>query len=508
MGLPSLSGLIGKVMGGGEESTPEPSHTASFGLAGTALGGSGHAVHNTPTASIPIGASSAVEEGSGAMKTVVKYLSRISNQLTEELQIQRSHSVAEREAFLERKQGRSDNGSNSEGKSKMSKDGLLAGLGKAGFVASAVMGAGALIASHAKEIQKAMNDSPLHDIANNIKEGVMGAPERVSKRFGQIRQAASQAVDYVESIPGKISKEIGDIVSKYESGKKGYGAVSVGKGDPGGASYGKYQLSSKAGTLKEFLNKSGYSKQFAGMSAGTTQFNSKWKQLAAGDSNFGTSQHEFIAKTKYAPAIAHAAKIGFPVSDSRIQEMIWSGAIQHGGIKKILTMVSQVPNFKGMSVDAIIKRYYMIREQYAVHAVMTHGGSNQVNGIVNRYKNEQNDILRMSPTARSPQKLGVATAVSLAPHSSIPPHQQKGAAVTISLDGSKASIKAVKKMLPPKMQSHAPAGTNTHTVTHTMHGSKQSHNVKQQSMRPPVSSPSAPKGAHEYRAYMRTGHGG
>lgn len=504
MGLPSLSGLIGKVMGGGEEAAPEPSNTASFGLAGSALGGEGHAVHGAPTASVPVAISPAVEDSPKVlMSTMVKYLSRISNQLTEELQIQRSHSVAEREAFLERKQGR---GEGKEEKKKMSKDGLMAGLGKAGFVASAVMGAGALITSHAKDIQKAMIDSPLHGIADSIKDSVMGAPDRVKRRIGYVKEAASNAVDYVASIPGKISKEIGDIVSKYESGKKGYGAVSVGKGDPGGASYGKYQLASKTGTLKEFLNKSGYSKQFAGMSAGTAQFNNKWKQLAAGDAKFGTSQHEFIAKTKYAPAIAHAAKIGFPVADSRIQEMIWSGAIQHGGIKKILTMVSQVPNFKGMSVDAIIKRYYMVREQYAVHAVMTHGGSNQVKGIVSRYRNEQSDILRMSSTARSSQKVGTPTAVPPIPHPNIPPLQQKGAAVTISLDGSKASIKAVKKMLPPKMQSHAPANTNTHTVNNSVHNSKQSRNVKQQAMRPPVANPSAPKGAHEYRAYMRTGH--
>ena len=68
---------------------------------------------------------------------------------------------------------------------------------------------------------------------------------------------------------------LGDVSAKYESGNGGAKTISSGTGDPGGVSYGSYQLASKTGTLEAFLKASGYNKDFAGLTPGTSLFNEK-----------------------------------------------------------------------------------------------------------------------------------------------------------------------------------------------------------------------------------------
>ena len=56
--------------------------------------------------------------------------------------------------------------------------------------------------------------------------------------------------------------ELGGVSAKYESGGAGAGTISTGVSDPGGVSYGTHQLSSKAGTLDSYINKSKYGQAF------------------------------------------------------------------------------------------------------------------------------------------------------------------------------------------------------------------------------------------------------
>jgi hypothetical protein len=48
---------------------------------------------------------------------------------------------------------------------------------------------------------------------------------------------------------GAGAHRIGAIAERFESGGRGPGTVSSGAGDPGGISYGTYQLASRTGTL-------------------------------------------------------------------------------------------------------------------------------------------------------------------------------------------------------------------------------------------------------------------
>src|SRR4051794_2082524 len=75
---------------------------------------------------------------------------------------------------------------------------------------------------------------------------------------------------------------LGKLSEKYESGNRGPATVSSGKGDPGGVSYGTYQLASKVGRADAFVKKY-YADEFKGLKGGTPEFTARWKELAEKD---------------------------------------------------------------------------------------------------------------------------------------------------------------------------------------------------------------------------------
>ncbi len=72
---------------------------------------------------------------------------------------------------------------------------------------------------------------------------------------------------------------LGSLSEKYESGGRGPGTVSTGKGDVGGVSYGTYQLASKVGRADQFVQKY-YPDEFKGLKGGSDEFTARWKELA------------------------------------------------------------------------------------------------------------------------------------------------------------------------------------------------------------------------------------
>ncbi|BAV95868.1 peptidoglycan-binding domain-containing protein [Lysobacter enzymogenes] len=123
---------------------------------------------------------------------------------------------------------------------------------------------------------------------------------------------------------------LGDTSQRYETGNRGAGTISTGKGDHGGVSYGSYQLSSKTGTLREYLDQSPYRDQFAGMTPATPEFNAKWRELAKTDPAFAQDQHEFIRKTHYDVQVNKLEKRGIDLSDRgpAVQDALWSTSVQ------------------------------------------------------------------------------------------------------------------------------------------------------------------------------------
>ncbi|MCD9030243.1 peptidoglycan-binding protein [Luteimonas sp. Y-2-2-4F] len=124
---------------------------------------------------------------------------------------------------------------------------------------------------------------------------------------------------------------LGMTSARYETGGRGAGTISTGRGDHGGASYGTYQLSSRMGTLQEFLDQSPYGAQFRGLTPTSDEFNAKWRELANTDPQFAGAQHEFIKNTHYDVQVRTLNQGGLDLSDRgpAVQDALWSTSVQY-----------------------------------------------------------------------------------------------------------------------------------------------------------------------------------
>lgn len=149
---------------------------------------------------------------------------------------------------------------------------------------------------------------------------------------------------------GKTSKQ-------HESGRSGPATISTGKGDHGGVSYGTYQLSTNAGTLKEFLNTTNnYNHEFDGLVPKTKAFNEKWVALANNDPAFGQAQHDFIKASHYEEQMTRLQAKGYDFSErgKAIQDMVWSTAVQYRA--KTVEVVERAKGESGLDFDTATDR--------------------------------------------------------------------------------------------------------------------------------------------------------
>ena len=133
---------------------------------------------------------------------------------------------------------------------------------------------------------------------------------------------------------------LGQTSAQYETGGRGAATISSGKGDRGGVSYGSYQLSSKMGTLQEYLDSSPYGKHFEGLAPTSREFNEKWRELARTDPGFAKDQHDFIKKTHYDPQLARLEKSGVDLTDRgpAVQDALWSTSVQFRNLTPRIVM--------------------------------------------------------------------------------------------------------------------------------------------------------------------------
>jgi hypothetical protein len=200
--------------------------------------------------------------------------------------------------------------------------------------------------------------------------------------------------------PDMMSGELGKMSEKYETGGRGSGTVGYDK--VGGTSYGKYQIASKVGAMKDFLKfaeKSGrgdVAKKLrdAGAESDTGGTSGKsvdvWKQMAAGG-ELGDLEHQFIKQKSFDPAMS-----GLKDDDLRkkiegnkaLKEMMWSTSVQHGGggAAGIMNKVYK----KGMSDEDLIKA------TYAERGTRFGGSTAEVQkGVKNRFVSEEKDVMAM-----------------------------------------------------------------------------------------------------------------
>ena len=193
--------------------------------------------------------------------------------------------------------------------------------------------------------------------------------------------------------------ELGILSKKYEA-PGGVGTVSTGVGDPGGVSYGSWQLSTNAGTLGAYLKDTpDYAKFFGNARPGTPEFTQRWKEIAKADpKGFEKSQHDFLYKKNFKGVLDYATSKGIDTSSKTIQNVLWSQAIQHGlkGNKTIIN--NALKDVDPKNNEEVIKAIYQSRSSY-VSGLKMDGRTKA--SCIRRYKNEGSDALAMLANEKS-----------------------------------------------------------------------------------------------------------
>ena len=141
------------------------------------------------------------------------------------------------------------------------------------------------------------------------------------------------------------SYKLGTLSGKAESdnGKKIFNNCNADK--TGGCSYGTYQIETKKGTMKDYLNYLNQNPNYQGFYnslqkaggyegslSGTNIFKGTWKELS-NNSDFLKSQHDFIVASKLNPALKRMKDIKGLDFDKRspvLKDVLFSTATQHG----------------------------------------------------------------------------------------------------------------------------------------------------------------------------------
>ncbi|MEA9482701.1 peptidoglycan-binding domain-containing protein [Xanthomonas campestris] len=207
---------------------------------------------------------------------------------------------------------------------------------------------------------------------------------------------------------------LGMTSARRESGGRGAETISTGKGDHGGVSYGTYQLSSKAGTLREYLDQSRYGSEFSGLSPATAAFNDKWTQLARADPAFGQDQHDFIKSTHYDKQVASLKASGLDLSDRgpAVQDAIWSSSVQYRGLTPSLFRNGLTEKFgedyrlADLSDKQIVESVQDYK--YAHNNTLFKNSPDQWESLRNRAREEKQDLVNLAegrlPTQPSASK--------------------------------------------------------------------------------------------------------
>lgn len=211
--------------------------------------------------------------------------------------------------------------------------------------------------------------------------------------------------------PGVGQHVLGDLSAKFETGGRGPGMVSTGRGDAGGVSYGSYQMTSKnGGTVKRFVNQSDFPwlNKFTGLTPGSDNFTRQWKKIASEEpERFQSVQHEFIKQTHFDPLVTNVkeeSNLDLTTRSRAVQDVIWSTAVQHGPNTPIVDRVFK--NLKSDGIDPstsnfderLIKAIYDERGRKLPNGDLVHFSRNSKDvqkGVANRFVHEKSDALLM-----------------------------------------------------------------------------------------------------------------
>lgn len=194
---------------------------------------------------------------------------------------------------------------------------------------------------------------------------------------------------------------LGQTSAQYESGGRGPGTISTGRGDKGGVSYGAYQLSSAEGTVQEYLASSRYGASFDGLVPVTDAFNERWRELARTDPAFGRDQHLFVGRSHYEQQLSRLASNGLDLSGrgNAVQDMVWSTSVQYRGLTSRIVERGLEEKFpKGYVLGDVSDREIIeaVQDYKVAHNSTLFRSSPQMwRGLLRRASSEKADLLEL-----------------------------------------------------------------------------------------------------------------
>lgn len=221
----------------------------------------------------------------------------------------------------------------------------------------------------------------------------------------QLPQAGPAQATPMQQGGGYSSQPIGGLSTLFESNNNP-AAINNGRGDPGGASYGRFQLASGPGTLQRFFESEEgrpFATQFGDLDPGSPQFNQIWTELSTNPevgAAFDQAQEQYIRRTHVEPNLQRAQRAGFDVQNPGVAEAIASMGVQHGGAGNLQILNEAAARIgSDTSPERAIDALYDARARY----VESLPEFENREGVLNRYNQER---VQAKQIARAGQQQG------------------------------------------------------------------------------------------------------
>ena len=211
---------------------------------------------------------------------------------------------------------------------------------------------------------------------------------------------------------------IGSLAARFESGDSGVDAIGYDR--TGGTSYGVYQISSRTGTMRSFIEYLGdrapdLARRLAAAGPSNTggrrgSMPAEWRRIAAEDPvRFAQLQHDFITESHYMPAVQDIYEetgVDITKHSRALKEVLWSTAVQHGprGAARIFSKV--INRAKGQGIDTQAKD--VINGVYSSRARQFGQSTAEVQDAVHgRFREERAMALAMLAQDKPSPRVGV-----------------------------------------------------------------------------------------------------
>jgi len=327
---------------------------------------------------------------------------------------------------------------------------------------------------------------PADYITDRLDNGEPDADTRIANLLREEREAAAgrylvEAVKRTEPAgvfaeirfhPLKGQEELGELSRRFEVGTGGPGTISGGVGDPGGKSYGTWQMTSRpeGGTVRRFLDDPAcpFAPALAGHDIASAAFDAAWKALAAkAPEAFRHAQHAFILRTHYAPAAEMLRARGFDAEarSHALRDVLWSTAVQHGARRAEeifgIALAAAGAGAKDAAVIAAVYAERGRRDAAGGLARFAKSSREVQESVARRFRKEEADALAML----AKELAGAAPGVPSAPGAAVlavPAGPPAGPATAAPASGEPIWFAVAKGEIG---QKEAPAGADNPRIT-------------------------------------------